>query len=84
MCLNILINSYNFDIVSEVHVLEDVNNCIRAAINRDADNVDRTAGAIRGRTLRVCNVVEADMDTYEPNSYTDKVRDAVRVVRSDG
>ena len=32
----------------------------------DVDNLDRTAGAIRGRCTRVCNVVTAEMDNYEP------------------
>ena len=55
----------DFLAVSESHILEDVNKCVLALQERDADTLDRTAGAIRGRTARVCNVVEAEMENYE-------------------
>jgi len=32
------------------------------------NNLDRTAGAVRGRCTRVCNVVRAEMDNYEPGN----------------
>ncbi len=38
----------------------------RSEQEHDPDAVDRTAGAIRGRTGRICNVVAAEMDNYEP------------------
>ena len=37
----------------------------------------RTAGAIRGRCGRVCAVVTAEMDNYEPGYYTERVLDTV-------
>jgi hypothetical protein len=37
------------------------------------DGLDRTAGAIRGRSTRICGVVSAEMDNYEPGYYTGKV-----------
>ena len=36
----------------------------------DVDGLDRTAGAIRGRSTRICGVVSAEMDNYEPGYYT--------------
>lgn len=33
------------------------------------NNLDRTAGAVRGRCTRVCNVVTAEMDNYEPGPF---------------
>lgn len=50
----------------------------------DADTLDRTAGAIRGRSSRVCNVVGAEMDNYEPCIYTKRVLEAVKVLREQG
>lgn len=69
---------------SENHILEDVNKCVLALQEGDADTLDRTAGAIRGRSARVCNVVGAEMDNYEPCIYTKRVLEAVKVLRDQG
>lgn len=71
----------DFLAVSESHILEDVNRCVFALQEGDADTLDRTAGAIRGRSARVCNVVSAEMDNYEPGTYTDRVMEAVILLR---
>lgn len=71
----------DFLAVSENHILEDVNKCVLALQEGDADTLDRTAGAIRGRSARVCNVVTAEMDNYEPGIYTERVLEAVLVLR---
>lgn len=71
----------DFLAVSESHILEDVNKCVLALQEGDADTLDRTAGAIRGRSARVCNVVTTEMDNYEPGIYTDGVLKAVAVLR---
>lgn len=71
----------DFLAVSESHILEDVNKCVLALQENDADTLDRTAGAIRGRCARVCNVVSAEMDNYEPGPYTERVMDAVYILR---
>lgn len=42
--------------------------------------MDRTASGIRGRSNRVCNVVTAEMDNYEPCIYTKRVLEAVKVL----
>ena len=44
------------------------------------DTLDSTAGAIRGRSGRICNVVEAEMDNYEPGLYTERVLEAVKLL----
>ena len=69
---------------TESHILEDVNKCVLALQESDADTLDRTAGAIRGRCARVCNVVTAEMDNYEPGDYTDRVMQAVYMLRDQG
>ncbi|UYV60773.1 CTNNA1 [Cordylochernes scorpioides] len=71
----------DFLAVSESHILEDVNKCVLALQEGDASVLDRTAGAIRGRSLRVCSVVASEMDSYEPGIYTDGVLKAVAVLR---
>ena len=43
--------------------------------------VDHTAGAIRGRSGRVIDVVCSEMEKYEPGEYTDTVMESVRVLR---
>jgi len=50
----------------------------------DPDTLDRTAGAIRGRSSRVCNVVSIEMDNYESGQYTDRVMDTVVMLRDQG
>ncbi|CAF4619073.1 unnamed protein product, partial [Rotaria magnacalcarata] len=50
-------------------------------VERNPDRVDRTAGAIRGRSGRVIDVVSSEMEKYEPGEYTDGVIESVRVLR---
>ncbi|XP_070852882.1 catenin alpha isoform X3 [Drosophila suzukii] len=71
----------DFLAVSENHILEDVNKCVMALQVGDATDLRATAGAIQGRSARVCNVVEAEMDNYEPCIYTRRVLEAVKVLR---
>ena len=66
---------------TEGHILEDVNKCVLALQQRDADMFDRTAGAIRGRCSRVSNVVSAEMFNYAPGPYTDHVMQTVTELR---
>jgi catenin alpha len=77
-------NNKYFCTFTESHILEDVNKCVLALQENDADTLDRTAGAIRGRCARVCNVVSAEMDNYEPGPYTERVMDAVYILRDQG
>jgi catenin alpha len=49
----------------------------------NADLLDRTAGAIRGRAARVAAVVTAEMDNYEPGLYTERVMEAVSVLNNE-
>jgi len=71
-------------LILESHILEDVNKCVLALQEGSADPLDRTAGAIRGRSARVCNVVAAEMDNYEPGIYTERVLEAIKVLRDQG
>eukprot|EP00095_Tigriopus_kingsejongensis_P002507 maker-scaffold185_size275389-snap-gene-0.14 protein:Tk02507 transcript:maker-scaffold185_size275389-snap-gene-0.14-mRNA-1 annotation:"catenin alpha" len=70
----------DFLAVSENHILEDVNKCVAALQSKDPNAVDRTAGAIRGRSGRICNVVASEMDNYEPGFYTERVLEAIKLL----
>ncbi|XP_051883728.1 catenin alpha-3-like [Pristis pectinata] len=59
--------------ISESHILEDVNNCIISLREKNADTLDRVAGAIRGRAARVAHIVSCEMENYEPGVYTENV-----------
>uniref|UniRef100_H0WM51 Catenin alpha 3 n=1 Tax=Otolemur garnettii TaxID=30611 RepID=H0WM51_OTOGA len=72
----------DFLAVSESHILEDVNKCIIALRDQDADNLDRAAGAIRGRAARVAHIVTGEMDSYEPGAYTEGVMKNVNFLTS--
>ncbi|XP_022254960.1 catenin alpha-like [Limulus polyphemus] len=71
----------DFLAVSDNHILEDVNKCVLALQEGDPNTLDQTSGAIRGRSARVCNVVSAEMDNYETGIYTERVLEAVAVLR---
>ena len=45
--------------------------------NGEIETMDRTGAAIRGRCGRICGVVTAEMDNYEPGYYTERVLDTV-------
>merc|ERR1719186_1502182 len=73
----------DFLAVSENHILEDVNKCCLALQERDPAALDRIAGAIRGRSGRISGVVAAEMENYEPGLYTERVLEAIRILRSE-
>ena len=74
----------SFGFLAEGHILEDVNRCVLALQEHDIETLDRTAGAIRGRCVRICNVVDAEMGNYERGVYTDRVGEAVAILRDQG
>jgi catenin alpha len=76
-----IINIHDFLSVSENHILEDINRCVMLLREHDVDGLDSTAGAIRCRTARVCNVVSSEMDNYEPCDFTAKVLETVSMLR---
>ena len=42
------------------------------------------AGAINGRSVRVCDVVDAEMSMHDADPYSERVRQASRILRGDG
>lgn len=80
----------DFLAVSEAHIVEDCNEGIQGVTSNattiqenqeNCERVDCAAGAIRGRVLRVCDVVDAEMDGQMPSEYTENVKSAVRILR---
>lgn len=74
----------NVVLFAESHILEDVNKCIIALQEQNADNLDRAAGAIRGRASRVAHIVSGEMDNYEPGAYTEGVMTNVHYLTKSG
>lgn len=74
----------NVVLFAESHILEDVNKCIIALREQNADNLDRAAGAIRGRASRVAHIVSGEMDNYEPGAYTEGVMKNVQYLTKNG
>lgn len=56
----------------------------QAIVSRDGLLLDRSAGGIRGRSLRVCSVVDNEMDLVAASPYSDRVRVATKVLRESG
>ena len=47
----------------------------------DPDTLDKFAGLITGRLKRVCGVVEAEMDNYEPDPHTEQCKERAQYLR---
>lgn len=67
--------------VSENHILEDLNRCVLALRDHDPDTLDQTAGVIRGRSTRVCGVVYAETDLYEPDEVISRIIETVNILK---
>ncbi|CAO4379384.1 unnamed protein product [Caenorhabditis nigoni] len=81
----------DFLAVSEAHIVEDCERGIKGILENastpeeNAANcgvVDCAAGSIRGRALRVCDVVDAEMDFLRNSEYTETVKQAVKILRT--
>ncbi|KRX76600.1 Catenin alpha-2, partial [Trichinella sp. T6] len=82
LAVDSIITLDDFLAVSEAHIVEDVKNCIQAVVQKDLNLLDHSAGAIRGRSLRVCQVVDADMEFRPQDLYCENVKKAVLVLRN--
>ena len=81
MAMDSLISVDDFLSVTEAHISEDVKAGIQAIIEKDADNLDRSAGAIRGRSMRICEVVSNEIEQLPPSQYVENVKNATRRLR---
>lgn len=71
----------DFLAVSEGHILDDFNKCVEALRQGDVEAVEQIASCIKARSKRICGVVTAEMDNYEPCFYTNRVKRAIKVLQ---
>uniref|UniRef100_A0A8R1DYI7 Alpha-catenin n=1 Tax=Caenorhabditis japonica TaxID=281687 RepID=A0A8R1DYI7_CAEJA len=81
----------DFLAVSEAHIVEDCERAIKGITapastaeenSTNCASVDFAAGSIRGRALRVCDVVDSEMDFIQNSEYTETVKQAVKILRN--
>ncbi|WKY13994.1 hypothetical protein Q1695_004655 [Nippostrongylus brasiliensis] len=83
MAIDSIMTLDDFLAVSEAHIVEDAMTGLQAVHEGDGDMLDRASGAIRGRSLRVCSTVDAEMDTMQASTYTERVKMATRRLRDE-
>uniref|UniRef100_A0A7E4ZTX2 Vinculin n=1 Tax=Panagrellus redivivus TaxID=6233 RepID=A0A7E4ZTX2_PANRE len=71
-----MISIVDFLAVSEALIQEDTEQALKAIYENNGSTVDNAAGAIRGRSLRVCQVVNAEMEGHTDAYYANNVRAA--------
>lgn len=74
MALDSMISMDDFLAVSEAHINEDCQHGIKAIVEGDKAVLDQAAGYIRGRSLRVCEVVLNEMSQHPMNPYCENVK----------
>ena len=65
----------DFLAVSQQQILKDIGQCIQAAQDKDAGDLDKAAAYITGRVERVHDVVKADMKCYESDYFVDRANE---------
>lgn len=66
--------------VLENYILDDMNQCLAALQGQNPEEIKEIVENIRGRAKRICDMVTAEMDNYEPCPYTRKVLEAIKVL----
>ena len=68
-----IIDINDFLAVCENHILEDINKCITSIRQENHVELVKTAAFIANRANRICDLVTAEMDNYEPCEFTQNV-----------
>ena len=68
----------DFLAVSEKHILEDMRTACIAVRERDKETLANTARSVEARTVRITEVIQAEMEKVEAGLYTETVLEAVR------
>lgn len=58
-----------------------LNYSIKAILEPNSENFDRSAGAIRGRSIRICEVIANELEQLPGSQYTENVKSATRRLR---
>lgn len=69
-----LISVDDFLAVTEAHINEDCEQGIQAIVEQNEELLDRVAGCIRGRAVRVCDIVLYEMNQLPATQYTESVK----------
>jgi len=77
-----IIDINDFLAVSETHLLDDINACISSIRDQDHARLHKHSADIASRTNRVCDLVTAEMDNYEPCEFTHNVVGTAYELRS--
>ena len=72
----------DFLTVSEKQILEDMRSTCIAVRERDRLTLANTARSVEARTVRITEVIQAEMEKFETGLYTETVLEAVRVMQS--
>ncbi|KAK0409589.1 hypothetical protein QR680_004641 [Steinernema hermaphroditum] len=79
-----IMNVDDFLAVSEKHIEKDAEEGLAAIYHQNRDMVDRMAGAIRGRALRICDVVEGELFAeLSVSPYFEDIKMATKKLRMD-
>ncbi len=68
-----IIDINDFLAVSEGNILEDINACISSVRDQNHVALEKYSADIASRANRVCDLVTAEMDNYEPCEFTHNV-----------
>lgn len=71
----------DFMAVSEGQILEEINRCITALNELNAIQFKYSSKQVSDRTNRVCDMVQSEMNNYEPCDFTNKIGESVRILR---
>ena len=72
-----IVTVHDFLAVSESHILEDLRASCIALRERDVERLTELSQSVEARTVRISEVVQAEMERYEPGLYTETVMEAV-------
>uniref|UniRef100_A0A915ME92 Uncharacterized protein n=1 Tax=Meloidogyne javanica TaxID=6303 RepID=A0A915ME92_MELJA len=81
MAVDSLISFDDFLAVSEAHISEDCQQGIQAIVEHNSEMLDRNAGYIRGRSVRVCDMVLNEIGQVPSDSYSENVKRATLCLR---
>ena len=57
--------------------------CCLALQEKDSAGLQAMSASIRGRGVRISEVVTQEMDSFEAGDYSDRVREAVRLLQTE-
>lgn len=81
MAIDSLMSVDDFLAVSESRIDDDFKSTIEGIVSSNIYTLHKATGDIHGRSLRVCDVVEAEMALIPPTEYSETVKKAAKILR---